>query len=400
MTYTLNAPQIDTPPLSQMITGNTCHTPEHVVGNTPVLWVPEIASGQRRGFWAKLEGHNPGGIKDRPALHMVERARERGRAAARRAASSSPPAAPSAWAWRWPASPTATRSPSSPTRAWNRSCTGCSPAYGARSSSSTEPHPAGGWQQARRTGSRELLREHPDAWCPDQYNNPDNVAAYAPLAHELVAQLGRIDVLVVQRGHRRPLRRHLPRPARLLSPTCGSSAWTRSARPSSASPRATRLMRGLGSSIHPRNVAYELFDEVHWVAAARGGVGLPPPGPRHYATGGWSVGAVALVARWLARTLPAEARGSPRSSPTARTATSTRSSTTTTAASMICSAARPPTDPDEIAHPGEREVDPLDALHHRDRPARRPRPPAARREPPGEEPAGPDPLLRPAARSC
>lgn len=28
----------------------------------------------------------------------------------------------------------------------------------------------------------------------------------------------------------------------------------------------------------------------------------------HYATGGWSVGAVALVARWLARTLPPETR--------------------------------------------------------------------------------------------
>jgi hypothetical protein len=36
--------------------------------------------------------------------------------------------------------------------------------------------------------------------CPDQYHNPDNVAAYRPLATELVAQLGRIDVLVAAVG--------------------------------------------------------------------------------------------------------------------------------------------------------------------------------------------------------
>ncbi|MGX1115761.1 hypothetical protein RKD37_001124 [Streptomyces ambofaciens] len=44
---------------------------------------------------------------------------------------------------------------------------------------------------------------------------------------------------------------------------------------------------------------------------------MPPPravwaarrlARHHYATGGWSVGATALVSRWLARTLPAEER--------------------------------------------------------------------------------------------
>ena len=29
-------------------------------------------------FWAKLEGVNPGGMKDRPAMYMVERGRARG----------------------------------------------------------------------------------------------------------------------------------------------------------------------------------------------------------------------------------------------------------------------------------------------------------------------------------
>ncbi|MCH9736636.1 MAG: pyridoxal-phosphate dependent enzyme, partial [Actinomycetia bacterium] len=48
-----------------------------MVGNTPLIWMP-ISGGHGGGYWAKLEGHNPNGMKDRPALHMVERARERG----------------------------------------------------------------------------------------------------------------------------------------------------------------------------------------------------------------------------------------------------------------------------------------------------------------------------------
>lgn len=61
-------------------------------------------------------------------------------------------------------------------------------------------------------------------------------------------------------------------------------------------------MRGLGSSIHPRNVAYENFDEVHWVAPSEAVWTCRQLAASHYATGGWSVGAVALVAGWLART--------------------------------------------------------------------------------------------------
>lgn len=49
-----------------------------LVGDTPLLRVAEPLAPAGHGFWAKLEGFNPGGIKDRPALHMVERARARG----------------------------------------------------------------------------------------------------------------------------------------------------------------------------------------------------------------------------------------------------------------------------------------------------------------------------------
>lgn len=45
-----------------------------MVGQTPVLRITAPFTSEERGFWAKLEGFNPGGMKDRPALHMVERA--------------------------------------------------------------------------------------------------------------------------------------------------------------------------------------------------------------------------------------------------------------------------------------------------------------------------------------
>ncbi|MGH3560632.1 MAG: pyridoxal-phosphate dependent enzyme, partial [Mycobacterium sp.] len=53
--------------------------PEGLVGQTPTLWISAPLGTADRGFWAKLEGFNPGGsMKDRSALYMVERGRARG----------------------------------------------------------------------------------------------------------------------------------------------------------------------------------------------------------------------------------------------------------------------------------------------------------------------------------
>lgn len=73
-------------------------------------------------------------------------------------------------------------------------------------------------------------------------------------------------------------------------------------------PAAARLMRGLGSSIHPGNVDYHAFTEVHWVAPAEAVWACRQLARRHYASGGWSVGAVARVAGWAARTCPSGTR--------------------------------------------------------------------------------------------
>ncbi|MEU6563076.1 PLP-dependent cysteine synthase family protein [Nocardia nova] len=273
--------------------------PRGLVGNTPVLWIGPPLAGPGTGFWAKLEGANPGGMKDRPALHMVRRATERGdlRPGARIIESSSGTLglglALAGTVFGHPV--TVVTDP------------GMEPmvvrllrAYGARVDTVSEPHPSGGWQQARRDRVARLLAAEPGAWCPDQYANPDNVAGYESLALELIQQLGRVDVLVCavgtgghSAGIARVLRRRHPRLRLIGVDTVASTIF--------GQPAGPRLMRGLGSSIHPHNVDYDAFDEIHWVAPAEAVWACRALAATHHAGGGWSVGAVALVAGWAAR---------------------------------------------------------------------------------------------------
>lgn len=277
-----------------------------MVGNTPVLWIPELSgtSDPDRGFWAKLEGFNPGGMKDRPALYMVECARARGDIAPGAAIVESTGGtlglglALAGKVYRHPV--TLVTDPGlEPIIA--RMLT----AYGAGVDMVTQPHPVGGWQQARKDRVAQLMAEYPGAWNPNQYGNPDNVGAYRSLALELVAQLGRIDVLVCSvgtgghsAGVARVLREFNPDMRLIGVDTIGSTIF--------GQPASNRLMRGLGSSIYPRNVDYRAFDEVHWVAPPEAVWACRSLAATHYASGGWSVGAVALVAGWAARNLPAD----------------------------------------------------------------------------------------------
>ncbi|MFG2286761.1 PLP-dependent cysteine synthase family protein [Streptomyces sp. NPDC048595] len=277
-----------------------------LVGNTPVLHISEPLTPPGRGFWAKLEGRNPGGIKDRPGLHMVERARARGelRPGARIIESTSGTLGLGlALAGMVHGHPVSLVTDPGLEPSMTRLLT----AYGARVELVPEPHPSGGWQQARRDRVTELLAAHPGSWCPDQYNNPDNTTAYLPLALELASQLGHIDVLVCSvgtgghsAGVSRVLRQLYPELRLVGVDTIGSTIFGQPARP--------RLMRGLGSSIYPRNVAYDQFSEVHWVAPGEAVWTCRQLASSHYATGGWSVGAVALVAAWQSRVQPAGTR--------------------------------------------------------------------------------------------
>ncbi|WP_307849125.1 PLP-dependent cysteine synthase family protein [Micromonospora sp. U56] len=284
----------------------TAPTPEHLVGNTPVLWIPDLTGCSEAGFWAKLEGHNPGGIKDRPGLHLLYRARRRGELepGARVVESTSGTLGLGlALAGMLYGHPVTLVTDVGMEPHVRRLLT----AYGAEVDIVDQPHPHGGWQQARRDRVAQLLAEHPGAWCPDQYHNPDNVRAYEGLAWELTAQLDRVDVLVCSvgtgghsAGVSRVLRTIYPDLRLIGVDTVGSTIFGQPDRP--------RLMRGLGSSIYPRNVDYQAFSEVHWVAPAEAVWGCRRLAAARYLTGGWSVGAVAVVASWAARTQSRDTR--------------------------------------------------------------------------------------------
>ncbi|MGV9733926.1 PLP-dependent cysteine synthase family protein [Rhodococcus aetherivorans] len=294
---------VSTPPRSSarlLTSAPCCPEPTTMVGNTPVLWIGEPFADAGAGFWAKLEGNNPGGMKDRPALHMVERARSRGELipGARIIESSSGTLGLGlALAGIVHGHPVTVVTDPGLEPIIRRMLA----AYGADVELVTEPHPSGGWQQARRDRVRQLLDAHPGSWCPDQYNNPDNVEAYQSLALELLAQLGRVDMLVCSvgtgghsAGIARVLRQFCPHLKLVGVDTVGSALF--------GQPAAARLMRGLGSSIHPGNIDYEAFDEVHWVAPREAVWSCRTLAATHHASGGWSVGAVALAAGWIART--------------------------------------------------------------------------------------------------
>ena len=279
--------------------------PDGLVGNTPVLRISAPLTSADRGFWAKLEGFNPGGsMKDRPAVHMVHRARARGelRPGARIVESTSGSLglglALAGMVYQHPV--TVVTDPGMEPIVQNMLR-----AYGAQVDLVSEPHPTGGWQQARKDRVAQLLAADAGAWCPNQYANPDNVEAYRPLAAELLDQLGHLDVLVCSvgtgghsAGVAKVLRQANPDLQVIGVDTIGSTIF--------GQPAASRLMRGLGSSIYPRNVDYPAFDEVHWVAPAEAVWAARALAATHHASGGWSVGAVALVAGWAARTMAAD----------------------------------------------------------------------------------------------
>ncbi|MFJ7244349.1 PLP-dependent cysteine synthase family protein [Kitasatospora sp. NPDC098652] len=275
-------------------------SPAGLVGNTPVLWIPTTRG--ERGYWAKLEAFNPGGIKDRPGLHMVAAARKRGelRPSAPVVESTSGTLglglALAGVTYGHPV--TLVTDPGMEPLMLHRLRS-----HGAWVDVVAHPDPVGGWQEARRARVRELLAEHHDAWCPDQYNNPDNAAAYTSLALELALQLGRVDVLVAAvgtGGHSAGIARVL----RSFHPGLQLVGVDSICSTIFGQPAGPRLMRGLGSSIHPRNVDHAAFDEVHWVAPHEAVHSARHLARAHCTGGGWSVGAVALVADWVARTSP------------------------------------------------------------------------------------------------
>lgn len=270
-----------------------------LVGRTPLARVSTELPYPHPGFWAKLECLSAGGMKARAAVSMLRGARQRGELR---------PGAPVvestsgtlgiglAFAGQALGHPVVLIGDTELEPSMRQLLR----TYGAQLELVDRPASEGGWQAARIARLREVLSRMPEAYWPDQYNNPDNAAGYASMAAELCGQLDHLDILVCSvgtGGHSAglvgPLRRRWPRLKVIGVDSVGSAIFGQPARP--------RLMRGLGSSIHPRNVAHHAFDEVHWVGPAEAVDACRRLARTSFVSGGWSTGAVALVSAWAAR---------------------------------------------------------------------------------------------------
>ncbi|WP_432897862.1 PLP-dependent cysteine synthase family protein [Micromonospora matsumotoense] len=273
-----------------------------LLGRSPVAFVDTPLPHPHGGFHAKVEYLSPGGMKARAAVAMLRAARRRGdlRPGATVVESTSGTLglglAFAGQALGHPVVVVVDREIERPMRALLA-------AHGATVEAVAQPHPVGGWQQARLDRLHEVLARIPDAYWPDQYHNPDNAAGYRSLAEELTGQVEAVDVLVCSvgtGGHSaglgRALRRHWPGMRLVGVDTVGSTIFGQPARP--------RLMRGLGSSIFPRNVDYAAFDEVHWIGPVEAVDTCRRLARAAFVTGGWSTGAVARVAAWVCRMQP------------------------------------------------------------------------------------------------
>ena len=173
----------------------------------------------------------------------------------------------------------------------------------------------------------------PEAWNPDQYNNPDNVSAYRELAWRCTPNWAASTCWCARWAPAatsrvaRVLREFNPEMTLIGVDTVGSTILATGPAPPDARPGLKHLsgQRGL------RGVQRSPLG-----GTGRVRVGVPGVGGHPLRDGRVGVGAVALVAGWAARNRPAAATVAA-IFPDGRNGTSRPSSTTTTAASTICS---------------------------------------------------------------
>jgi cysteine synthase A len=174
---------------------------------------------------------------------------------------------------------------------------------GARVEIVSEPAPVGGFQRARLDRMAEFQRQYPGHFWPSQYNNPHNPQAYAPFVELLTETIGRVDCLVgptgsggSMSGTGNYLRRFFPQLHAIGVDTFGSVLFGLT--------DSSRMLRGLGNSLMPRNLDHTVFDEVHWVSAAAAFTATRELHRERALFLGGTSGAAFIAARWWAEQHP------------------------------------------------------------------------------------------------
>lgn len=163
----------------------------------------------------------------------------------------------------------------------------------------------GGWQSSRLRRLREVIARTPRAFWVKQYDSPSNPAAYAEVAQLVAEALPNLAALVGTvgsggslSGMARALRLLVPRLHVVAVDAVGSVIFNQ--------PNRSRLQSGNGNSLIPGNVAYDLFDEVHWVADGEAFAGCRELARENAIFAGGSSGAAYVVASWVASRFDAD----------------------------------------------------------------------------------------------
>lgn len=167
----------------------------------------------------------------------------------------------------------------------------------------SRPAEKGGFQQARLDRLHEIRRTRPGSFWPCQYDNPKNAGSYAALSELLTSALGQIDCVVGTVGSGGSmcgtvghLRSVFPHALAIGVDTFGSVLFGQH--------DAKRTLRGLGNSLHPRNLEHSVFDEVHWIDAPSAFAATRTLHRDHGLYMGPTSGAAYWVAQWYAKKNP------------------------------------------------------------------------------------------------
>lgn len=229
------------------------------VGHTPLVRLTRLPDPAGAEIYVKLEGLNPSGsVKDRSALGMIDHAEATGalRPGMTIIESSSGNLGIAI------AQIAAVRGYRAIIVADDKAAAAqlaLMQAYGARVELVTGDPPEG-LQRARWHRVRELAREHPPAFIPDQYANPTNPHVHArTTGPELLEALGELSAVVSSvstGGHLSGIARHLrPLGVEIVAVDIDGSTLFRPG-------RRAYLTNGVGLSWIPENLAADLIDEV------------------------------------------------------------------------------------------------------------------------------------------
>ncbi|MDP5274862.1 PLP-dependent cysteine synthase family protein [Chengkuizengella axinellae] len=165
-----------------------------------------------------------------------------------------------------------------------------------------------GWQSARLELLSQLMDELPNAFCPRQYENPNNPKAYEELSNELIHDLGDVDILIGAvgsggslSGSAKALKKYNADLKVIAVDSTGSVIFGQP-------DRANRLQGGLGNSLIAPNVQYSVMDEIHWLNDQEAFTATLELACKEKIFAGNSSGSVYAVARWIARQVSAETK--------------------------------------------------------------------------------------------